>query len=605
MILRAIDKAGRLVLPLALTLMLGVAVSGCDSSGIGPSGPEGGGQGGVDVASIGEQLGFVDGDVLDVEYGIEINFSTPLDPDSLFNTGTQDAVVEGFNVSIVGSDGEEADILRWQLRNGNTTLFIAAELRAQWQYLLRLHPGLGNINGEVLGQMVEGLFLTPPNRFSLFGDNHSSIATAYMGYGYAVPGSLFLGDGSTTYLIDILDSVLEIGDGVDMVLNLINLKRDGAAALILEDNDTGLREMFYADDIGDGFNTKFIGQDPLCRAQDVESLRDLNGDGEFELLLTYNCDDGLGNRAYQNHIYYGRDFEKEVPLVSADFIFSVPQTEIIPPSYGASVGDVNGDDFNDLVRVAYDETLGKGVVHIYMGGPDGILTSTSSKGLLPVPSVEITSVGENDSPLHVKVGDVNGDGIDDIVLVEITALLPVKAPSVDLQSRFVVIPGRESFESQMDTSEPFAVVDCEGQIACGQSRNSFEVADVDGDEIADLLIGSSRYSGVKNVSSSGVVYLIFGGEAIEDDSGNPIDTVSMADRYIFASNVVEFGAKVEYIGDMYNDGGNYFSVNGKNLDVSSLEYFIYDGRELKEMAGKVVGEDYILDSFLPTMTKPK
>lgn len=600
---KSMNRLARLSFAIVLSLLLGGFVSGCESHGVGPSGPEGGGEE-TEVASIGEQLGFEDGDMLNVERGIEINFSTPLDPDTLFDTGTESDVGEGFRVSFTGPDGGLAEIYRWQLRNGNTTLFLAFRFLWQSQYLLRLHAGLGNTDGEVLSQPVEGVFLTPPNRFSLFGDNHSSIATQYLGYGYAVPTTLFVGDGSVTYLGDVLESVLEIGDGIDMVGNLINLNRNGAAAANVENVALNLREARYGSKVVDGLSTRFVDQSELCAIQGADSLEDLSGDGVAELLLSYRCDDGLGGRFYRDYLFYGRNFAAEESLESADFSFSVPAAPAIPPAFGADSGDVNDDGYNDLVWVAYDEAMGKGVVNIHMGGPGGLLASASGKGLLSAPQVRIHSADEASSPLHLKLGDVNGDGIDDIVLVEIKALVPVKS-AYELSYRFVVILGRESFESEMYTSPAFATIDCENQIACGQTRASFEVEDVDGDEIADLLIGSSRYSGVKNISSSGVVYLIFGGEELKDDSGNQIDTVSMADRYIFAPNVREFGANIEYMGDMYDDGGNYFSIIGKSLDVDSIVYFIYDGLELKEMAGKVVGEDYILDSFLPTMKKPK
>ena len=62
-----IARMGRIFLALTLAIVVGAVASGCDSSAQTYSG-EGGRGGGVDVTSLGEQFGFQDGDVLDVEY---------------------------------------------------------------------------------------------------------------------------------------------------------------------------------------------------------------------------------------------------------------------------------------------------------------------------------------------------------------------------------------------------------------------------------------------------------------------------------------------------------------------------------------------------------
>lgn len=592
---KIITEVGGLFLAVTIALFLGGVTPGCGSGAVLLPG-----QAGEEVTTTDELVlevafDFLDGDVLDVEDGLEVDFNEPIDPESLYD---ENGVPR---IAFFNANGEEMEIIRMHIRNDGYTLFFAVPFRAQAQYMLRIAAGLRSMNGAELAQPVQMLFITTPNRFSLFGDNASSLADVLKPFGYAIPGTVFAGDGSVILLADILDRVLVVGDGIDMVVGLKNLNRNGAAVITVEDADTGLREARYAAKIEDGFKTGFTDQSAQCQAQNAASLRDLNGDGRAEIDLTYVCEDGAGNRSYQDYIFFGRDFGAEVSLVSADFAFSVPAADILPPAYGAVAGDVNGDGFSDLARVAYDAAAAKGVVHIYMGGANGLAASTSEKASLGTPSVVISSAGINDSPLHIKLGDVNGDGIDDIVLVELMVTLPDS-----FSYRYMVILGRESFPAQMDTSEPFAAIDCGNQISCGEGRNAFEVADIDGDEIADLLIGSSQYTGAKApIASSGIVYVIFGGEEIKDDEGRPIETVSMADRYIFSPNSMNFGMMVEYMGDMYNDGGNYFTVVGKNVDLHSLEYFMYDGRELKEMGGKVVGEDYVLDVFVLSTDRPE
>lgn len=72
-------------------------------------------------------------------------------------------------------------------------------------------------------------------------------------------------------------------------------------------------------------------------------------------------------------------------------------------------GDVNGDGYEDIIIGAAEESAGPGEAHVFLGGPGGPSTT-------PDWSAQGEAVGDNFGFTVSTAGDVNGDGISDVIV---------------------------------------------------------------------------------------------------------------------------------------------------------------------------------------------
>ncbi|WP_080682134.1 FG-GAP repeat domain-containing protein [Sorangium cellulosum] len=129
----------------------------------------------------------------------------------------------------------------------------------------------------------------------------------------------------------------------------------------------------------------------------VSSAGDTNGDGFSDVVVVFHTVDRDIVRLY--HGNPGRGFD------------SAPAIELVDPSGHTkfvssfdAAGDINGDGFGDVIIGARESNR----AYIYLGG---------SRGLEPTPS--LTLVGnESFGATVAAVGDVNGDGFDDVAVAD-------------------------------------------------------------------------------------------------------------------------------------------------------------------------------------------
>ena len=90
-----------------------------------------------------------------------------------------------------------------------------------------------------------------------------------------------------------------------------------------------------------------------------------------------------------------------IPASSADWILDGGSANAILGSESAPAGDVNGDGFDDVLITA------SGSIHLYEG---------SAQGLAKVPSWSFGPAVQGSFYLGFRAGDVNGDGFDDVLI---------------------------------------------------------------------------------------------------------------------------------------------------------------------------------------------
>jgi hypothetical protein len=213
----------------------------------------------------------------------------------------------------------------------------------------------------------------------------------------------------------------------------------------------------------------------------------------------------------------------------------------------ASVGDVNGDGYADLVVGApyHDaEGVNKGKVYVYRGSPSGPSV---------IPGFTATGHTDWDQLGHgvAGVGDVNGDGYADIL---------VGAPGVDAggnaKGQAYLYPGGSG---GLSSSLAFTITGQADYDALGLSVGG--AGDVNGDGYADVLVGAplARVGGV----SRGQAYLYMG-----DGGGlSSSPTFTATGR----ADGDQLGAPVTNAGDVNGDGYADILIGASGVDAGGSD----------------------------------
>ncbi|AOY82242.2 hypothetical protein BJP36_22385 [Moorena producens JHB] len=338
----------------------------------------------------------------------------------------------------------------------------------------------------------------------------------------------------------------------------------------------------------------------------VSSAGDINGDGNLDLIIGAPGADPNGLFSGTSYVVFGGSgvgASGSIQLTDLDgtngfVIEGLNSTGFLGFSV-SSGGDINGDGTNDLLVSAPGAGANNnGVSYVVFGG--STVGSTGSVDLSSGFAINGIDPAEFSGHSISNLGDVNGDGKNDLLIGAPHALLPISSPGLNPGKAYVVFggtqaPGGSLDLSTLDGTNGFLLTSSVAGNLAGFSVTS--AGDINGDGIKDFAIGvPGSDSPLTDNSSAGKTYVVFGGSGVGATGTLDLSSIPSSDpKTGFVINGIDEGSSLDLgdragwsvsdAGDVNGDGvsdliiGAPFVDTGAQTDVGQA-YVVFGGTDV-------------------------
>ena len=373
-----------------------------------------------------------------------------------------------------------------------------------------------------------------------------------------------------------------------------------------------------------GFTLQGINEEDYSGTA-VSSAGDVNGDGIDDIIIgapgagvtprdllspsgipaiPNNFDDNLG--AGESYVVFGgQNFTDAINLAELDgsngFVVKGADAGDTSGTAVSSAGDVNGDGIDDIIIGAPnadpDGELSAGASYLIFGNSDlgtsgtvelaeldgvnGVTIEGVDGGTIVRVGIVSTDVRAGDRAGYSvsRAGDVNGDGIDDIVIAANLA----EVGEQELVGKSYVVFGDTEIDNgtielaELDGDRGFAI---DGLNEFDRFGSSVSAGDINSDGIDDLIIGASD-----SLEDGGKSYVLFGGTDVGTSGNVEVSQLDGTNGFVISSNdsvnspISRF---VSNAGDINSDGfEDIVVVSAFGEDDNDEAYVLFGGTDVR------------------------